>query len=340
MVFHSLSGLTHHRDPARQAVQEWGRGSDEGFRVITFAAPREHVSPTGWGRRRQCVGWQWMSRPPQNLADLLQTVDFARGCHGFTPLTSTPSARTGGSKCTIRHEALRWRWCDCSDTIGSRYQCFGHQILPDARSQGHEYWMCAAGMPGIHDMKLVTKTTQFAEVVVTQHRPEMHPRPRRQRPTQHQYRARRRLRRARGRSVRAPRPPARAATFRYSPAQNVRNGRHRQPLGCRCRPLRSPRTPNNPWHWMNECTHTGSAAARPAARAAAPRTERAAPAARAPLAAVRRRRAILRLVLGAARGTGSVWRRRVGTRRRRPRSRPFRAPPGRWTSLRSPRERV
>ena len=55
---------THHRDPARQAVQEWGRGSEQGFRASTFAAPRdEHVPPAGLGCRRRSVGRQWKPRP-------------------------------------------------------------------------------------------------------------------------------------------------------------------------------------------------------------------------------------------------------------------------------------
>jgi hypothetical protein len=63
-VFHSLSRSSHHRDPARQAVQEWGRGSEQGFRASTFAAPRdEHVPPAGLGCRRRCVGRQWKPRP-------------------------------------------------------------------------------------------------------------------------------------------------------------------------------------------------------------------------------------------------------------------------------------
>ena len=63
-VFHSLPRSTHHRDPARQAVQEWGWGSEEGFRASTFAAPRdEHVPPAGLGCRRRCVGRQWKPRP-------------------------------------------------------------------------------------------------------------------------------------------------------------------------------------------------------------------------------------------------------------------------------------
>ena len=54
----------HHRDPARQAVQEWGRGSEQGFRASTFAAPRdEQVPPAGSGCGRQCVGRQWKPRP-------------------------------------------------------------------------------------------------------------------------------------------------------------------------------------------------------------------------------------------------------------------------------------
>ena len=63
-VFHSLSRSSHHRNPARQAVQEWGRGSEQGFRASTFAAPRdEHVPPAGLGCRRRCVGRQWKPRP-------------------------------------------------------------------------------------------------------------------------------------------------------------------------------------------------------------------------------------------------------------------------------------
>ena len=63
-VFHSLLWWTHHRDPTRQAAQEWGRGSEQGFRASTFAAPRdEHVPPAGLGCRRRCVGRQWKPRP-------------------------------------------------------------------------------------------------------------------------------------------------------------------------------------------------------------------------------------------------------------------------------------
>ena len=172
-------------------------------------------------------------------------------------------------------------------------------------------------------MKLVTKTTQFAEVVVTQHLQGRKPDPR--------------CTRARGASVR-PSTNTEPAGASGAPgaARCALRGRQRAlllfgtPLPKTCAmgdigshwvttwlPMSAiawfPRTPNHPWHWMNACTHTGPAAARPAARAAAPRTERAAPATVG--AAVRRRRAILRLVLGAARGTGSVWCRRVGAHR-------------------------
>ena len=63
-VFHSLLWWTHRRDPTRQAVQEWGRGSEQGFRASTFAAPRdEQVPPAGSGCGRQRVGRQWKPRP-------------------------------------------------------------------------------------------------------------------------------------------------------------------------------------------------------------------------------------------------------------------------------------
>ena len=63
-VFHSLLWWTHRRDPTRQAAQEWGRGSEQGFRASTFAAPRdEQVPPAGSGCGRQCVGRQWKPRP-------------------------------------------------------------------------------------------------------------------------------------------------------------------------------------------------------------------------------------------------------------------------------------
>ena len=142
-------------------------------------------------------------------------------------------------------------------------------------------------------MKLVTKTTQFAEVVVTQHLQGRKPDPR--------------CTRARGASVRPSTntEPA-GASGAPAAARCARRGRQRAPLlldtplpkTCAMGDIGShwvttwlpmsaiawfPRTPNHPWHWMNACTHTGPAAARPAARAAAPRTERAATAARAPL---------------------------------------------------------
>ena len=142
-------------------------------------------------------------------------------------------------------------------------------------------------------MKLVTKTTQFAEVVVTQHLQGRKPDPR--------------CTRARGASVR-PSTNTEPAGASGAPgaARCALRGRQRalllfgSPLPKTCAmgdigshwvttwlPMSAiawfPRTPNHPWHWMNACTHTGPAAARPAARAAAPRTERAAPAARAPL---------------------------------------------------------
>ena len=78
----------------------------------------------------------------------------------------------------------------------------------------------------------------------------------------------------------------------------------------------SPRTLSRPWHWMNACPRIAPAVARPPARAAAPRAERAAAAARAPLGRpCAAAAAVWRPVLGAARGTGSFWRRRGGAHR-------------------------
>ena len=78
----------------------------------------------------------------------------------------------------------------------------------------------------------------------------------------------------------------------------------------------SPRTLSRPWHWMNACPRIAPAVARPPARAAAPRAQRAAAAARAPLGRpCAAASAVWRPVLGAAQGTGSFWRRRGGAHR-------------------------
>ena len=159
-------------------------------------------------------------------------------------------------------------------------------------------------------MKLVTKTTQFAEVVVTQHLQGRKPDPR--------------CTRARGASVR-PSTNTEPAGASGAPgaARCALRGRQRAPLlfgtplpkTCAMGDIGS--------HWakspvaLGERMHphwaSGGTAGRPRRRP----SHRAGCAGGAGTvgAAVRRRRAILRLVLGAARGTGSVWRRRVGAHR-------------------------
>ena len=114
-AFHSLSRSTHRRDPARQAVQEWGWGSEEGFRASTFAAPRdEHVPPAGLGCRRRCVGRQWKPRPRK----LWPCITL---CTGRPPAELTPR---GGPMAPPGLPLGRWimagatgRRCDASRTI-------------------------------------------------------------------------------------------------------------------------------------------------------------------------------------------------------------------------------
>ena len=159
-------------------------------------------------------------------------------------------------------------------------------------------------------MKLVTKTTQFAEVVVTQHLQGRKPDPR--------------CTRARGASVR-PSTNTEPAGASGAPgaARCALRGRQRAlllfgtplPKTCAMGDIGS--------HWakspvaLGERMHphwaSGGTAGRPRRRP----SHRAGCAGGAGTvgAAVRRRRAILRLVLGAARGTGSVWCRRVGAHR-------------------------
>ena len=116
-------------------------------------------------------------------------------------------------------------------------------------------------------MKLVTKTTQFAEVVVTQHLQGRKPDPR--------------CTRARGASVR-PSTNTEPAGASGAPgaARCALRGRQRAPLlfgtplpkTCAMGDIGShwvttwlpmsaiawfPRTPNHPWHWMNACTRCG-----------------------------------------------------------------------------------